>query len=158
MNRKPRYVRQDCPPPMGDVMHITRIAATGRVSAVVISPSIWGTFTHWINKRTRRCHPVSKACEGCAAFLPKRWVGFVQWYDFSTKFHGLLELTQLGGNRMYALLELHKTLRGLRIEVGRERADKKAPMRIEVLGVYSGPEALPEEKAIEPTLDRLWTS
>jgi len=155
-SKKSRYDRQDSPPPMGDVIHVTRVGVSARPSAVIVSEKIWGTYTHF-DGRTVRCLNKRGKCELCDRQVPRRWVGFIQWFDPTTGSLCALELTQKAGLQVQRLYEQFATLRGLRIEAARERATIKSPLVITFLGKYDGDVALPREKPIEPTLDRLWS-
>lgn len=154
--RKPKWVVVPDPPPLGDVLHVTRVKATGRPSGIIITPTMWGSYTHFMEWRTRRCVGLENGCAGCKLHIAKRWIGFVQWVDSEFTLHCALELTEKAGNRMKAIREKYGTLRGLRIEVRRERNDKRSPIEIEVLGQHPNPDELPQPKPIEPTLERLW--
>lgn len=154
--KRPEFLRMDDPPPMGDVLHIDRVGIGQFLTGVIISPSMAGWPTHWYMKRTRPCIGPKNGCVCAEKPLAYRWVGMVQWIRSDVTNPSILELTQLAGNRLKSILAKTGTLRGLRIEVHRERANLRSPIAISLLGNADHPDRLPSEKDYRPTLERLW--
>lgn len=155
-NRKPDFLRQDDPPPMGDVMHIDRVPVGAYFTGVVISPRYAGWPTHWYNKRTIPCIGPAKGCRCASTILSHRWVGMIQWIMGERSSQTILELTPRAGNRLKEILEKRGTLRGLRLQVQRERATLRSPITLTIIGEHESPEQLPSEKDYTPTVQRLW--
>jgi len=156
MLKKDAFRRQDDPPPLGDVLHVAKIKATTKFTAVILAHRWQGFAVHWNGKRTVRCRTPKPQCQWCVAQCPTRWVGFLHLRNRSDSLEFALELTPFAGHQLKDLFERHATLRGMIIHVQRQRETEKAPIQIDFVGHVDAAEVLPPERSIEPTIQRLW--
>ena len=143
------------PPNPGPRDEVRRIAGGDDSHFCIISPQIWGVWTHWDNGRTRPCHAEKKQCQGCQLELPARWKGYIHCIDTSKRTDCFLELTPLVAQLLLTGAPKNEPLRGLHIGVSRGKGNK-ARLRL-VVQVGRVIEAqLPPAKDPSPVLIALW--
>lgn len=156
MESSQHWRRMDCPPPLGDVLHVHRLDGNEVLTCVILSDKMEGFLTHWSGRKTVRCRQPKGLCEGCGKGLATRWVGFLHCTSTELKGAFALELTPLAGHTIKDYLDEHGSIRGCVCVVTRQRKTKKAPLVINITGRMEGLDALPKARTCEPTALRLY--
>lgn len=143
------------PPQPGPRMPIIRIKAGERIGVVILSPSIWGLWTHWAGNHSLPCFAEKSQCEGCKRGLPRRWKGYVHVVVENERRQGFLELTPLSAESLLMQSEKGRPLRGYRFEIKRLAGDK-ARMHVRSTHPDPSPFGLPHHQDPQSTLMRLW--
>jgi hypothetical protein len=147
-----RIARQDRPPEVTRVIRIHSVGPTDHFSGAILSDSLYGFWTHWDGRQTRPCWKGQAHCDGCDRELPQRWKGLIELWEMG-KPSFFVELTPLAAKEF--LERLHGAeMRGVRINVQRERHHRRAPLRIVFLDRYAG--QLPKAHDPWATLEVIW--
>lgn len=151
----PPLNRQDRPPRGGPEMLVLRLKAGVTKLFAILSPSLWGVWTHWAGSKSEPCFQDKKSCSGCKRGLPKRWKGYLHCWDYHDKREVFFELTPLAADAILEQCGEDAPLRGNRIQVVRGAGDK-ARLKVTVLSAVPRDQVLPEAKDPAKTLSKLW--
>lgn len=91
-------------------MPLRRTPTAGRIVAVITSPDLIGTRTHFYQGHTMPCG--ADACEACLKGVPWAWHGYVGAMAGGTREHFLFEFTPQVGEVLKDYRAHHGTLRG----------------------------------------------
>jgi len=181
----PTLNRQDTPPRPGPSEEIFRVKAGSDFVGIILSPSLWGVWTHWDGYRTRECtakfvytdegegagevetireqgarllnHPTDgTSCRGHTAKWPLRWKGYL---FVTSQFHkkvGFLEVTPHGAASLLELAPKDGNLRGLCVRMGRAGKGDKTRISVELVRGVFDVDTLPKNQDPEGTLRALW--
>jgi hypothetical protein len=132
-----------------------KVDKTTRVSGVVCNSEIWGFGTHWFEGRTQPHAKDKKLCQGCLKSRRLDWLGVLQLYSRETKGCAYIGITDNSAVDFLAALD-GASMRGKIVMIARERPHQRAPLRIEILGVFETLEFVPKPVDPLPVLQRLW--
>jgi len=103
--------------PRGESLPIVRTPANRALNAIIISPDLLGTRTHFYHGRTLPCD--SQNCPACIDGFPWRWHAYLGIWSSSTHRTALLEMTARAVEPIIQYRESHKTLIGCEISCRR---------------------------------------
>jgi len=149
--------RQDHAPRPGPELPILRHKANTPTRYLLLSRSLFGLWTHWIDDCSMPCLEPRAGCDGCKRQKPRRWKGYLHAIRMDNREEGFLELTPFAAKALELQVGGAITLRGVQMKCSRGNG-QKTRLKIEV--VYALPSSegfeLPEEKSPEITLRQLW--
>lgn len=125
--------RQNAPPRSTVELWVKRLKANESVHVTILSPSLWGTWTHWNGSNTEPCYECKAKCPGHRKGLPTRWKGYLHVYDLLSKDCYFLELPPGAARQFLDLVGDDLALRGVRVEVKRQ-AGRKARLKFGAMG------------------------
>ena len=122
--------------------------------AVVTSPNLIGTMTHFWNRRTMPHEKVN--CEACKVGMPKRWHSYLSAWEPASKMHFLFEITAQAAQHFVTYRKAHGTLRGCHFRASRWRQIPNGRIMIECkpADIVSNP--VPESPDLIAVLSVLW--
>jgi len=106
----PTYTNTIPDPAHGPALPIRRAPAAGQLVAIITSPDLVGTNTHYYKGRTMPCE--APECEPCRNGVPYRWHSYVSAWETKTALHFIFECTAAGSEPFIEYREHHGTLRG----------------------------------------------
>jgi hypothetical protein len=116
------FATQHTPPNPGPEIPIERVKGNDQKCYVVLSPALWGVWTHWAGDRSEPCYSEKKDCPGCKKGLPRRWKGYLHVFNRQTGREAFAELTPLSAENLLAQVPDGSHLRGLRLTLKRTAA------------------------------------
>lgn len=137
-------------------MLIHRLRAAERLDCTILSPSVWGVWTHWNGVKSEGCYGEQKNdCDGCKRGLPRRWKGYLHVVSHATRTEFFLELTPLVDDMIKHHAPTGQALRGMMFRFERLKGDK-ARVRVTYSGCDHSGNALPKHEDPERVLRTLW--
>lgn len=103
--------------PRGPALPIQRTPAFKPLVAIITTPDLVGTYTHYFKGRTAPCE--KPECEACRNGLPFRWHAYVAAEETSTALHFIFETTAMGAEPFIDYRQQTGTLRGCLFEATR---------------------------------------
>lgn len=128
------------------------------IHVVLVSQSLLGVFTHWIDGRTRPCLGSREECVGCDLKLPRRWKCFLGAFNPASGRLGILEVTQEAFLRCRQLNEDSGKLRGLTVRLIRTGLAKNARVTALVGARVTAGATVPPSFDVKAALERVWFS
>lgn len=125
------------------------------VRAIILSESVVGVYTHYIDGRTRPCMGTVRTCGGCAAGMSRRWKGYLGCIVPVNGKRVLVEVTTEAVRGCPMLLTSKVNLRGSTIELRRTAEAKNSPVRATIGSGRAGHE-LPETFDVRQQLCVIW--
>ena len=149
--------KADRPPEKGPRFWVYRVKTGAGFLGQIVSPTIWGVFTHWDGNTTRECYADRKKCPLCIDGCGNRWKGYLYVYNSLNKEFGFLELTPDAAEEVWRQCGRDEPLRGWNIRAKRHGGNKG-----KILVEMSFPngfelDRLPQPQDPEETLRMLWT-
>lgn len=111
--------RDDTPPKKEGELWIERMKGATSKSIVILSPAIWGVWTHWNGKRSQPCWKDKSRCPGCIAKHPSRWKGYLHVLDYMRRNQIFLELTPTAARSLKDQVGTGVAMRGVRVTIRR---------------------------------------
>jgi hypothetical protein len=149
------FSTQHTPPAPGPEIPIERVRANDQRCYVVLSPALWGVWTHWAGDRSMPCWSERKDCDGCKRGLPRRWKGYLHCWNRQTGREAFAELTPLSAENLLAQVPDGAALRGLRLTLKRTAAKNGRLLVLLDPGVQAIPRGI-EAKDPCGVLCKLW--
>jgi len=149
--------RADSPPPKGPKNWIRRVRGGQALHCGILSPAVWGVFTHWDGKRTRECFADVKKCDRCRDGLPNRWRGYLYVWLQQFQAYEFLEITGDAYREIVRQQGERPNLRGMVLEIKRHGAGHKGKLIVSLKEGSSDPDSLPTALDPEETLRALWS-
>lgn len=148
--------REDTPPIAPRTLTLVRLKAGEQLTARILSPSLWGLWTHWNGAQSLPCFRDEKKCDGCKKGWPSRWKGFLHVLRVENRRQIFVELTSHAASMFLDQVPDRHALRGLRVLFERSRGGDNGRLRLTLLSTDSANLDLPA--ALDPlaTLDNLW--
>lgn len=150
----PTFSTQPPPDPRGQALPIRRTPDGRPLVAVVTSPEIIGTNTHFYGGRTVPCEAPN--CNACQDGLSWRWHGYLTAIDAKNGQHFLFEVTAQAAQAFVEYRKLYGTLRGCLFEASRTGARKNGRVFIRCKPNTNTALHLPESANLPTLLCNLW--
>lgn len=133
---------------------LLRCPAFKPLRAIILSPEMIGTRTHYTKGRTTPCEGLS--CEACSAGHPWRWHAYLAILAGDQKEKAVLELTAQAAEQLQEIVKGYGTLRG--IEMLAERPSKKPNGRVRIIARMNGtpPNTLPIPPDVQLLMLHIW--
>lgn len=133
---------------------LIRCPAFKPMRAIILSPSLMGTRTHYTKGRTLPCEPIN--CEACSAGHPWRWHAYLAVLAGDQKEKCILELTAQAAEQLQEIVKGYGTLRG--IEILAERPSRRPNGRVRIVGHMNGspPNSLPFAPDVKLLMLHIW--
>lgn len=148
--------RQDVPPRPGPEIEVIRVEAGPGVRCQILSPAVWGVWTHWDGARSRECTGDDASCVGHEKGWPTRWKGYLYVWSSAHKSNVFLELTPGAAAEIIRQHGDGSSLRGLLLRLDRHGTSIRAKVSVELTPCVAGVETLPPDLSPEPILRKLW--
>lgn len=129
------------------------------MTCVIIGDAVQGQWTHY-DGLTQPCTQTPE-CRRCKAGEPSRWQGYVAAWFPKTNKEFVLQLSEGGARHLLDNVATHGPLRGLHVEVKRQRKPNKrtvarnAPLIVKVIERVSE-DVLPRSFDVVPSLHRFF--
>jgi len=135
-------------------LSIVRTPTLKAIVAVVTTPDMLGTYTHWWKGRTIPCE--RPQCEACDAGTPRRWHSWLGAITVSTSEPFLFELTAGAAPPLTQYKEAYGTLRGCLFQASRASARPNARVVIRTKPADLSKIKLPDPPDLVKCLAILW--
>lgn len=149
--------RADAPPEAGPKFWVWRVRPGQGFHGQIISPSVWGVFTHYDGDRTRECYQDTKKCQRCLDGMSSRWRGYLYVWNAHLKTYGFLELTGDACEELWRQVGDKHAMRGRLLEVKRKGANIRGILDVKCYPSAGDASTLPEPIDPEETLRKLWS-
>lgn len=150
----PTFSTTPPPDPRGQALPIRRTPDGRPLVAVVTSPEMIGTNTHFYGGRTVPCEAPN--CNACQDGLSWRWHGYLTAVDNKNGQHFLFEMTAQAAQAFVEYRKLYGTLRGCLFEASRTGARKNGRVFIRCKPNTNTALHLPECANLPTLLCNLW--
>lgn len=137
-----------------DGLDVIRVPATSTIRGIITSPGFVGTWTHFLDQRTRPC--VGDPCNVCNQGIARRWYAWIGLTNPATHQHAILQLTPPAAKRLQLHLEQHPTLRGVTIEAHRPSGTPTGRISVRLKNQVYREADLPDEPDIIANLATIW--
>ncbi len=151
-----QFNRDDRPPQGPKPLKLIRIRKGQTAVYTILSPSMWGIWTHWDGQRTLPCMKAKNQCLGCQRGFPKRWKGYLHCYFPPQKSDFLLEITPRAAKLLLDSAPERRMLRGLILRVERSPGGRNGRLLATIVGDDPIERELPAAKDPFDTLAFLW--
>jgi hypothetical protein len=143
------------PPTPGPRDEVHRLQGGEEFSCIILSPKIWGPWTHWTGERSQPCYEPKNSCPGCQKGLPSRWKGYIHVIDIFRRKECFLELTPKSAELLTAQKDPDQDLRGLSFTLQRGKGSKA---KLSVRRTYgrTPDNQMPPARDPEPVIRLLW--
>lgn len=145
----------DEPPGLSKVPELIRVPDKDIIRGHVTCDVVWGLDTHWVNGRTRPCLKEQGDCDLCGK-CPAKWYGLIQVYQPVKQKAVWVQLTPDAVSDLHLQLRDKIRLLGARIEIGRVRPTKKAPIWVRIEDGQMSAKRLPKPGNPHETLERVF--
>lgn len=144
------------PDPKGYTTKYTlrRCPTRGRLHVVILSHDMQCAPTHYFAGRTRPCS--GTACQACARNHMPRWHGWIAAIDLDTNEHVVVELSRAVCDKVTAIFDERRTLRGMRMILERKNPKPNAAIHARFAPPAAGTGELEEAPDVRPILARIW--
>jgi len=152
------FTRRDTPPPVRKIIKIARITSSDICTGIILSEKMEGFDFHFdpVTFRTLPCYSPVETCPWHALEMPIKWYGFLHLLDRHTGNQFYVQLTPYATKGVEQMLELKGRLRGLEIEVRREKGHKRGPLVVRFLNDLWAEKAWPPGVSPKDTLRALF--
>lgn len=140
--------------PRGPALPIRRTPAHRPLIAVVTSPDLIGTYTHYWKNRTMPC--TKPDCEPCAQGQPYRWHAYMSCWESTSALHFLFEVTAQAAQHFVTYRQAHGTLRGCKFRATRWRSNPNGRVLIECKPANIVEQPIPQPPDLIAVLSILW--
>ena len=150
----PNYTHNIPDSPSGPALPIRRTPAYTPMQAIVTSPDLIGTYTHYYKGRTVPCE--SPDCEPCQEGIPFRWHAYLAAHDRKTALHFIFEVTAAGAEPFIDYRDSHGTLRGCLFQARRHMQRQNGRVLIQTKPADLTEIRLPKPPDLTKCLAILW--
>lgn len=141
--------------PKGAALPIRRTPASKTLEAIITSPDLIGTYTHFYKGSTSPCS--GSKCDACLNGTPYRWHAYVTAVDAFTNLHFIFEITALGAEFLTAYRDHHMTLRGCHFKSKRWNNRPNGRILIQTKPADLGERQLPKAPDLKKCMAILWS-
>jgi len=141
--------------PRGHALPIRRTPSSKPMEAIITSPDLIGTYTHFYKGSTSPC--TGKDCEACMNGTPYRWHAYMTCVDVFTNLHFIFEVTALAAEFFTAYRDHHCTLRGCHFKSKRWNSRPNGRILIQTKPADLGERQLPNPPDLKKCMAILWS-
>jgi hypothetical protein len=138
--------------PLG--LPVVRAPSKGKLSFVLLSDAVRGTWTHYFRRRTQPC--MGDQCQICPLENTRRWYGWLVGFNAPRREKVLLEVPAGVALNLKAWRAERGSLRGCSLTLFRANSKENGPVRGSISPCTIDVGLLPECPAIESLLCRMW--
>lgn len=140
--------------PRDQGLPLIRTPATGILHALVTSPSLAGTDTHFWGGHTVPCE--RPECDACEHGIGYRWHGYLTAFNPADQLHFIFEMTAQAAKKFAAYQKEFHTLRCCEFEAYRWHRRKNGRVIIKTKHSAYADHALPRAPDIETVMAVIW--
>lgn len=138
--------------PLG--LKVVRAPNGGKVSYIILSDAVLGTWTHFYQRRTQPC--MGDSCQICPLENTRRWYGWIVGLALARGEKFLVEVPAGVALNLKAFRAERGSLRGCSLALFRANKKENGPVRGEISVGKIDISLLPECPDIESLLCRMW--
>jgi hypothetical protein len=141
--------------PRGHALPIRRTPASKPLEAIITSPDLIGTYTHFYKGSTTPCG--GPECDACQNGTPYRWHAYMTACDVFTNLHFIFEVTALAAEFLTAYRDHHGSLRGCHFKSKRWNNRPNGRILIQTKPADLGERQLPQPPDLKKCMAILWS-
>lgn len=107
------------PPRKREVLFVQSPRPNESLKILVYSPSIWGCYSHFRNRKTVPCFENTELCPGGHSELNRRWKGWLHGWSYDRNEPVFVQLTVEAANQLQEQVPATVNYRGITILVSR---------------------------------------
>ena len=135
---------------------LLRVSAGDNPTLTICSPTFWVIRCHWVKNRSFAHLQQKEKCIGCQKAWPLKARSLLLVVSGPKKKEEFLDLTIDASLELQDLAPRPENLRGLIVKCGRVGKTTRGRIRIDVVGMDTATEQLPQDKSPEASCLRLW--
>jgi len=142
-------------PAAGHALPIRRTPPSKTLEAIITSPDLIGTNTHFYKGSTSPHQ--GPDCEACLNGVPYRWHAYMTCVDVFTNLHFIFEVTALAAAFLVAYRDHHGSLRGCHFKAKRWNNKPNGRILIQTKPADLGERQLPQPPDLKKCMAILWS-